>query len=187
MTSIESLIKAVANSVYTKLGSHHREYIYRRALVVELHAKQNFVEEEVDIPITYTTGSKKITLGIERADIILEQFCILEIKCGSPKPATVANALGQARRYMRYYEPARVKVAFVIFFGDCGVQLYRVKDDFALPSLPVDTAECGGRTRLSTMCKKYAAKSKGDGQNNKHNIFFGTCIGLVNYLRGPAY
>lgn len=151
MTSIESLIKAVADSVFLKLGSHHREYIYRRALVVEFHAKGNFVEEEVDIPITFVTGSKRITLGIERADIILEQFCILEIKCGSPKPATVANALGQARRYMRYYEPSAAKVAYVVFFGDSGVQLYRVTNEFALSPPLVDTEAPGGRTRLSTM------------------------------------
>ena len=83
-----------------------------------------FVEEEVHIPIIYQYKSKKITLGIEIADIIINQTCILELKCGSPKPASLASALGQARRYLRFYNGG-TKVAFVLFVGPEGVQKYR--------------------------------------------------------------
>ena len=131
MASLEEIIKNVADSVFTKLGSHHREYIYRRAMACELQQSDNFVQEEVDIPITYSLGPKKMIIGIERADIIIGQFCILEIKCGNPKPATIANAMGQARRYVRHYQTAGAKVAFVVFFGDTGPQTFRVTNEYS--------------------------------------------------------
>jgi len=150
MTSLEEIIKNVSDSVFTKLGSHHREYVYRRAMVCELQHKGNFVEEEVDIPILYPLGHKKLTIGIERADIIIGQCCILEIKCGNPKTATIANALGQARRYVRHYSTTGAKVAFVVFFGDSGPQIFRVTNEFSFVPEVQSKEESGAQTILPT-------------------------------------
>lgn len=146
MTSLEEVIRHVSDSVFTKLGSHHREYVYRRAMACELQQSGNFVEEEVDIPIHYPLGLKKLVLGIERADIIIGQFCILEIKCGNPKPATIANAMGQARRYIRHYQTAGAKVAFLVFFGDTGPQTFRVTNEFSFVPESANKREFGDNT-----------------------------------------
>ena len=91
------------------LGGFHREHVYQKALAVELEQSNQFVEEEVNIPITYPLQGKTITLGIERADIIVNQKCIIEIKVGSPKPQTIVSAMGQVSRYMTYYRTDAVK------------------------------------------------------------------------------
>lgn len=129
MADLGQIIDEITLQMFQKLGPCHREYIYRKALALELKNRGLFVEEEVHIPITYPLKSKKITLGVEIADIIIDQACILELKCGSPKPATLSSALGQARRYLRFYNGV-TKVAFVLFVGPEGVQKYRVHNEF---------------------------------------------------------
>ncbi len=118
MPSLEDLIKEVSANVYTKIGPYHREFIYRRALVSELQYKNLFVEEEVNVPIPYNIDGRRLILGNERADIIVNQSCILELKVGNPRPATVEAAIGQAKRYLRFYSTPSAKIAYVIFFGD---------------------------------------------------------------------
>lgn len=118
MPSLKEMVDEVAATVFRKLGPFHREHIYRRALAVELENRDLFVEEEVNIPIVYSINGRRIVLGIERADIIINQSCILELKCGNPRPAVVEAARGQASRYMRFYDTPTAKIAFTIFFGD---------------------------------------------------------------------
>ena len=110
-------------------------------MVAELQRQNLFVQEEVDIPITYTIGPRKVVLGIERADIVINQSCILEIKCGNPKTSAVASALGQARRYLKYYDTSTAKVAFVVFLGESGAHQFLVKPQFDWPLAVKDKLE----------------------------------------------
>ena len=115
--SLDLLLKLVADAVYTKLGPYHRESVYQKALCLELSDRGLFVEQEVNIAIEYPLKQKMLTLAIERADIVLNQSCVIEIKVGEPKAQAVQAAIGQTRRYQRFYRNGQAKLGFVVFFG----------------------------------------------------------------------
>ena len=111
MTDIDCLLEKIFKKVIKTLGLFHREHVYQRALTCELQEQGLFVEEEVNIPIQYPLGKKRITLGIERADIVVNQSCIIEVKLGSPKTQTLVAAMGQVSRYLRDYRTNAAKWA----------------------------------------------------------------------------
>lgn len=130
MSDLEILLPDICKSILSKLGGFHREHVYQRALTVELQERNFFVEEEVNIPITYPLHGKSITLAIERADIIVNQSCIIEIKVGSPKPQTIVSAMGQVNRYMTYYRSDAAKMGYVLIVAQFGIHLYKVQMSF---------------------------------------------------------
>lgn len=70
MQNIDSLIDIIinsANEVYSILGSGHQEYIYHRALLVELSSKYICYDTEYNIQINY----KGSNLGTKRVDIVI--------------------------------------------------------------------------------------------------------------------
>lgn len=76
---IESLIKHVCDSVYAvsnELRTGFLESVYQNALCIELKSKGIKCEQEVPITVTY----KGAAVGFFRADIIVEDSLILEIK-----------------------------------------------------------------------------------------------------------
>ena len=125
--SFDLLLKLVADAVYTKLGPYHRESVYQKALCLELSNRGLFVEQEVNIAIEYPLKQKMLTLAIERADHP-QPGCVIEIKVGEPKPQAVQAAIGQTRRYQRFYRNGQAKLGFVVFFGPTEQMLQGVPD-----------------------------------------------------------
>jgi GxxExxY protein len=78
-SSQRSLIDRVsdcADIVYGILGPGHTEYIYQKALLVELRLSDIVCTSEVITPIEY----KKQYIGYGRADIIIGKDIVVELK-----------------------------------------------------------------------------------------------------------
>lgn len=64
-----SMYMKLAERIYDQLGTGHTEYIYHRAMEVELRSMGINYESERRVLITYRIGEKIYTLGEERIDI----------------------------------------------------------------------------------------------------------------------
>ena len=76
------LSKILSKEVFSILGSNLSESVYRNALCYELFMKNIPYNMEVVIPIMY----KKHQVGYGRADIIIDNKLILELKAVATKP-----------------------------------------------------------------------------------------------------
>jgi len=72
---IEKIIQCFY-SVYNELGYGFLKVVYRNALLVELRNNNIFAEAEKNISIEY----KGIIVGDYRADIVIEEKIIIEVK-----------------------------------------------------------------------------------------------------------
>ncbi|HET6992416.1 MAG TPA: GxxExxY protein [Bacteroidia bacterium] len=63
-------------SVYNQLGSGHKEKVYQKALELSLKNAGLKFKEEVSCPIYYD----EVQVGLGRADIIVEDTIIIELK-----------------------------------------------------------------------------------------------------------
>lgn len=86
----------MATDVFSILQTGHTEYIYHRALSMELQTNGILHETEKRLVITY----KGFSLGEERIDIFLNRSkMIIELKAIAPKPRE--PELAQIRKYYR--------------------------------------------------------------------------------------
>ena len=90
-----SQVKYLAREVYSILGNSQLEHVYRNALSYELTRNGIYHNMEVVVPINY----KGHQVGYGRADIIIGNDIILELKAVSTKPKI--NERNQILNYMR--------------------------------------------------------------------------------------
>jgi len=112
-------IYLLAEKVYQKLGTGHTEYIYHRALEIELRNAKYDYETEKRVLITY----EGYTLGEERIDLFLrENNTIIELKAvvNTPKESEFV----QVYKYQRELKKQGIecKYGIIINFPQAGVK-----------------------------------------------------------------
>lgn len=101
-SDVRTILVEVANRVYQQLGPGLSEAVYTTAMVAELSAQRIHVEREVVIYIHYTTSNNRtVVAGSVRADMIVEDNVVVELKAVS---GIRADHELQCRMYMRHYK-----------------------------------------------------------------------------------
>ena len=118
----------IAQRVYEQLGTGHTEFIYHRALEIELRNKNYTYETEKRVLISYTDGNGiNYTLGEERIDIYLHQIpTIIELKAVVNQPKE--NEIAQLFKYFREFK--NTKFGVIINFPQCGTKAAKSTIDF---------------------------------------------------------
>ena len=94
-------------TVHNELGNGFQEVVYQRSLAYELELQGLNFQQEVEIPLFY----KDISVGSRRADFIVENNIILEIKA----LLKLENVhLAQGLNYLKAYKLAK---GLLINFG----------------------------------------------------------------------
>lgn len=93
--------------VYNQLQYGFREKIYQKSLTYELRQSGMEAEEEKLIPVYY----KGMLMGEYRADLIIEQKIILELKAQN----TIKDA--HEAQLLHYLRAIPIEVGFVLNFG----------------------------------------------------------------------
>lgn len=128
----ENLFYQLAKKVFNKLGSGHTEYIYHRALEIELKNKNIKYEFEKRVLISYTDDDgHKYTLGEERIDLfILDKNIIIELKAIINPPKETEYA--QIRKYYRELKDVGItcKKGYIINFPQAGTKEAKKEIDF---------------------------------------------------------
>ena len=120
-----------AMEVHRVMGPGFQEYIYQRALAIEMKAAGIKFEEEFEIPIHYK-GDK---IGLRRVDFWIEQNVSLEIKAKSELDNT---HLSQA---INYIEASNVSTGLLINFGASSLQFKRIHNKILFPAIPKESSE----------------------------------------------
>ena len=92
---------------YNTLGFGFLETVYRRAITIELRRKALRYAEEVPIEVAY----RGVAVGIYRADLIVEDRVVVEIK------ATSVLGPSDKRQLLNYLRATRIKVGLLLHFG----------------------------------------------------------------------
>jgi len=93
--------------VYNALGSGFREVVYERALTLALHARNVPAQRQV----TTTVWFKGCAAGQFRADVVVDQQVLLELKAlPSIEPSHVAQTLNALRA-------TKIEVGLLLNFG----------------------------------------------------------------------
>ncbi len=121
----------IAERVNKQLGSGHTEFIYHRAMEVELRVNFINYETEKRVLIKYIVDGKDYTLGEERIDLYLHDCdTIIELKAmiNSPKETEIA----QVYKYYRELKKVGVnpKYGIIINFPQAGVKISKDAIDF---------------------------------------------------------
>jgi GxxExxY protein len=104
-----AMIRALATEVLNDLGAGHTESVYHNAMKVGLHDLNLKFETERDILIKF----RDRYVGTVRADLIIEQRLVVELKSSSGTDSAVSDAMEQCKIYMRETKvPAGVVVVF---------------------------------------------------------------------------
>lgn len=111
------------------LGPGFQEYIYQRALAIEMKSAGIKFEEEFELSIHYK-GNK---IGLRRIDFWIENTVSLEIKAKSELDNT---PLAQA---INYIEASNVSTGPLINFGAPSLQFKRIHNRNLFPNIPEDT------------------------------------------------
>ena len=124
-------IKKIANNVYKQLGPGHTEFIYHRAMEIELRSKYINYETEKRVLIKYNIDGKDYTLGEERIDLYLHDYeIIIELKAmiNAPKETEIA----QVYKYDRELKKIGInsKYGIIINFPQAGVKIAKDEIDF---------------------------------------------------------
>ena len=118
-----------AMEVHRVLGPGFQEYIYQRALAIEMKSAGIKFEEEFELPIHYK-GNK---IGLRRVDFWIDNTVSLEIKAKSELDNT---HLAQA---INYIEASNVSTGLLINFGVPSLQFKRIHNRNLFPNIPEDT------------------------------------------------
>jgi GxxExxY protein len=129
----------IANRVYEQLGPGHTEFIYHRAMEIELRTKRVDYETEKRVLIIYTVDSKDYTLGEERIDLYLHEYrTIIELKAmiNAPKETEIA----QVHKYYRELKKIGIdsKYGIIINFPQAGSKIAKNDIDFYEISFNLD-------------------------------------------------
>ncbi len=117
-----------AMEVHRVLGPGFQEYIYQRALAIEMKTAGIKFEEEFELSIHYK-GNK---IGLRRVDFWIDSTVSLEIKAKSEIDNT---HLAQA---INYIEASNVSTGLLINFGAASLQFKRIHNKKLFPSLTED-------------------------------------------------
>lgn len=112
-----------AMEVHRVLGPGFQEYIYQRALAIEIKNAGMKFEEEFEIPIFYK-GDK---IGLRRVDFLIESKVTIEIKARSELDNT---HLAQA---INYIEASNIETGLLINFGASSLQFKRIHNKRLFP------------------------------------------------------
>lgn len=104
--------------VHSFLGNGFQEVIYQRALSVEFEKAELSYEREIEQHIYYK--DEKIPIGTRRADFIIAQKVMVEIKAVS---ALNDIHMAQALNYLKAY---RLEVGLLINFGSKSLEFKRL-------------------------------------------------------------
>ena len=108
-TSDISLIRALATEILNAMGAGHTESVYHNAMKIGLQDYNLKFETERDIPLTF----RGRYVGTVRADLIIENRLVIELKASSGTDAVVSDALEQCRIYMKETSiPSGIVVVF---------------------------------------------------------------------------
>jgi GxxExxY protein len=107
---------ACAMEVHRVMGPGFQEYIYQRALAIEMKNAGIKFQEEFEIPIHY----KGEMIGLRRVDFWIENTVSLEIKARTELDNT---HLAQA---INYIEASNVSTGLLINFGAGSLQFKRI-------------------------------------------------------------
>jgi len=130
-------IYKIAEKIYNKLGSGHTEFIYHRAMEIELRLNRYNYETEKRVLIIYEDDDgNKYSLGEERIDIYIHQKnIIIELKAVVNKPKE--TEISQVYKYHRELSKLGVNVNYgiIINFPQAGAKPANKEIDFnvALP------------------------------------------------------
>jgi GxxExxY protein len=107
--ALHDRIKNMAYDIFNVLGYGHSEAVYQASFLVALQDENLHFETERVIPITFRNRQ----VGFVRADIIVNQELIIELK-SVPNPESALNdTIEQCRMYMRY---TNIQHGMVILF-----------------------------------------------------------------------
>jgi len=117
-----------AMEVHRVLGPGFQEYIYQRALAIELSSAGIKFLEEFELPVFYK-GNK---IGLRRVDFWVENTISVEIKARSE----IDNAhLAQA---INYIEASNTPAGLIINFGAPSLQFKRLHNKVLFPPVIKD-------------------------------------------------
>jgi len=103
------LIRAISEEVLDALGAGHTESVYHKAMQIALQDSNVKYETERDIVIKF----RGRYVGTVRADLILDDRLVIELKSSAGTDTAVSDALEQCRIYMKETStPSGVVVVF---------------------------------------------------------------------------
>ena len=112
-----------AMEVLRALGPGFQEYIYQRALAIEIKRTEVKFEEEFELPVFY----KREKIGLRRVDFWVEKVIAVEIKAKSE----IDNVhLAQA---INYIEASNTSAGLIINFGAPSLQFKRLHNKLLFP------------------------------------------------------
>ena len=120
-------IKQLSENVFTEIGTGFSEYIYHRALEVELRNNNIQYESKRIIPINY----KGINIGYGESDIIVYldgKTIIIELKAVTNPPREIEFA--QVKTYMNSIQDSSIGI--VINFPQPGTKVAKNTIDFKI-------------------------------------------------------
>lgn len=112
-----------AMEVHRVLGPGFQEYIYHRALAIEIRNAGIKFEEEFELPVFY----KGERIGLRRVDFWIENTISLEIKARSDLDN---SHLAQG---INYIEASNVQAGLLINFGAPSLQFKRLHNKLLFP------------------------------------------------------
>lgn len=112
-----------AMEVHRVLGPGFQEYIYHRALAIEMRNAGIKFEEEFELPVFY----KGERIGLRRVDFWIEDTISLEIKARSDLDN---SHLAQG---INYIEASNVQAGLLINFGAPSLQFKRLHNKLLFP------------------------------------------------------
>jgi len=118
-----------AMEVHRVLGPGFQEYIYQRAMTIELKNAGILFQEEYEMPIYYK-GDK---IGLRRVDFWIENSISVEIKARSELDNT---HLAQA---VNYVEASNVPAGLLLNFGGPSLQFRRIHNKHLFPLNPYES------------------------------------------------
>ena len=120
----KEIVKNISKEIMSILGGGYKEHIYQKAICTELMLRNIVHNTEVIIPIVY----KQHSLGFGRADIIIDNQMILELKAVSSSPGDL-----EKQQLINYMNMSGIRTGYVINFN-------RVKQEpeFIYVSMPTD-------------------------------------------------
>ena len=126
-------LKKMAENVYTKLGPGHSEFIYHRAMEIELRENNILYETEMRVVIKYITKKNIYNIGEEKVDIYLpNNKTIIELKAVVNAPREVE--IDQINKYKRELQKDNISISkgILINFPQSGTKPARNYIDFLI-------------------------------------------------------
>ena len=113
---LTSNVIAAAMEVHRELGCGFQEYVYQRALEIELPMHNVHAIREFEMPILY----KGHHIATRRVDFFIENLISLELKAiANLEPVHLAQALN-------YLEAHNIEIGLLINFGNSSLQFKRL-------------------------------------------------------------